>query len=336
MVDVGDKDVTDRRAVAAATVTTTASVVRAVLGETGVAALPKGDVIAVARLAGIAAAKRTWELIPLCHQVPLAGVEVEIAPRRAAEPDGVGVLEIRVTARTRGRTGVEMEALTAATVASLTVHDMIKAVDPRAVIGDVRLLAKSGGRHGEWRREDAVASAIPATPRQRPNPTSGAVLVLSTSAATGKREDATGPVIRQWLGSRGIAADVDVVADSGAVSALRRALASDPVPALILTTGGTGPSPTDGAPEATAPLLARELPGVAEALRAAGAAHTPTAALSRGVAGVTAAGTVIVNLPGSPAGVRDGLAVLDPLLEHLLAQIVGDGAHGEGDGVADG
>jgi cyclic pyranopterin phosphate synthase len=97
-------------------------------------------------------------------------------------------------------------------------------------------------------------------------------------------------------------------------------------PSVIITTGGTGASPTDQTPEATSALLDRELPGVADAIRAAGLAITPTAALSRGLAG-TANGTVIVNLPGSPGGVRDGLSVLDGLLDHLVAQIAGGGQH---------
>jgi cyclic pyranopterin phosphate synthase len=97
-------------------------------------------------------------------------------------------------------------------------------------------------------------------------------------------------------------------------------------PALILTTGGTGMSPTDATPEATRALLTTELPGVAEAIRARGLAATPTAALSRGLAG-TANGTVIINLPGSPGGVKDGLAVLDGILAHLIAQVAGGGRH---------
>jgi len=100
----------------------------------------------------------------------------------------------------------------------------------------------------------------------------------------------------------------------------------DIAPAVIITTGGTGMSPTDRTPEATAAVIDRELPGVAEAIRARGLVSTPTAALSRGLAG-TAGGTVIVNLPGSTGGVKDGLAVLDGVLDHLVAQIAGGGAH---------
>ena len=110
---------------------------------------PKGDVLAVARVAAIQAAKRTWELIPLCHPIALSGVEVAIE----ACSDGSG-LRMEASARTTGSTGVEMEALTAVQVGLLTLYDMLKSVDPAMTITGVRLLSKSGGRHGEWQRDD--------------------------------------------------------------------------------------------------------------------------------------------------------------------------------------
>jgi cyclic pyranopterin phosphate synthase len=141
MVDVGDKEVTDRQAVARAVVRmapeTAATVAR---GDA-----PKGDVVGTARIAGIQAAKRTAELIPLCHPLPLSFVDVRI------EVKGDRV-EIETEARTRGRTGVEMEALTAASVAALTVYDMVKGIERGVEIAEVVLLEKSGGRH-DWRRE---------------------------------------------------------------------------------------------------------------------------------------------------------------------------------------
>ena len=141
MVDVGDKDVTDRRAVARAVVrmaTETAELVRA--GDT-----PKGDVLGVARVAGVMAAKRTADLIPLCHPLPLSFVDVEIV----VEGDRV---VITAEARTSGQTGVEMEAMTAASVAALTVYDMVKGVERGVVIEAVELLEKSGGKSGTWTR----------------------------------------------------------------------------------------------------------------------------------------------------------------------------------------
>jgi cyclic pyranopterin monophosphate synthase len=144
MVDVSDKTPTARRAVARATVLvsppTAASVER---GDT-----PKGEVLGTARIAGIQAAKRTWELIPLCHPLALSYVRVEAQ----VDVDG-GEITITAEARTTGPTGVEMEALTAATVAALTVYDMVKGIERGAQITQVALLEKSGGRSGEWRRE---------------------------------------------------------------------------------------------------------------------------------------------------------------------------------------
>jgi cyclic pyranopterin monophosphate synthase len=141
MVDVSDKAVTKRTAVAAGTVHTSAEVV-ALISSGG---LPKGDALATARVAGILAAKRTSDLIPLCHHLALTGVDIEFE---------IGAADIAITAtvRTTDRTGVEMEALTAVSVAGLTVYDMIKAVDPGASIDDIRLLTKAGGRSGTWSR----------------------------------------------------------------------------------------------------------------------------------------------------------------------------------------
>ncbi|WP_163512599.1 cyclic pyranopterin monophosphate synthase MoaC [Fodinicola acaciae] len=141
MVDVSGKDVTARTATATGVVRTTAEVVALVRAE----GLPKGDALGTARIAGIMAAKRTPDLIPLCHPIAIHGVTVEVEP---AESD----IAITATVRTADRTGVEMEALTAVTVAGLTLIDMIKAVDPRAVIDAVRVETKTGGKTGEWHR----------------------------------------------------------------------------------------------------------------------------------------------------------------------------------------
>ena len=140
MVDVSDKAITAREAVARGRVTMSADALRAVREAT----LKKGDALQAARLAGIMAAKRTADLIPLCHPLPLSHVDVILTAAR----DGY-VVEGR--ARTTAQTGVEMEALTAVSVAALTLYDMVKAVDRGMVIGDIRLVAKSGGRSGDYR-----------------------------------------------------------------------------------------------------------------------------------------------------------------------------------------
>lgn len=141
MVDVSDKDVTARSATASGRVLVSPAVVALLRGE----GVPKGDALAVARLAGIMGAKQTPALIPLCHPLSISGVTVDLSVTDES-------VDIVATVRTTDRTGVEMEALTAVAVAGLTVIDMVKAVDKAAVITDVRVEAKSGGRSGEWKR----------------------------------------------------------------------------------------------------------------------------------------------------------------------------------------
>ncbi|MET4781647.1 bifunctional molybdenum cofactor biosynthesis protein MoaC/MoaB [Glaciihabitans sp. UYNi722] len=312
MVDVGDKSVTARTATATGRFITRPDVVAMVRADH----LPKADVLATARIAGISGAKKTSELIPLCHQIALSSVKVDFEL-------GENSILITATARTTGQTGVEMEALTAVTVAGLTLHDMVKAVDPAATLTDVRLEEKTGGKRGHWTRDGSIEPDR--TKPQVPRPSTAAVIVASTAGAVGAREDTTGPAIAEWFRARGYSVDaVTVVADADIAGELARVVAT--APAVIITTGGTGMSPSDRTPEATSAILDREIPGVAEAIRARGLTVTPKSALSRGLAG-TAGDTVIVNLPGSTGGVKDGLAVLDGLLEHLVAQVAGGGAH---------
>lgn len=142
MVDVSEKQASARRAVAEAFVSLEQETLSAIID----GSVSKGDVLTVAEMAGVMAAKRTAELIPLCHPIALTDLAVEITPERAA-----GGLRIRATAATIAPTGVEMEAMTAASVAALTVYDMVKGVDRSAAIADIRLLEKTGGRSGAWR-----------------------------------------------------------------------------------------------------------------------------------------------------------------------------------------
>lgn len=143
MVDVGDKAETSRRAIAEGTITMAPATFRLIADATA----PKGDVVATARIAGIMAAKKTHELIPLCHPLLLTKVSVEV------EPDtSLPGLRVEALARLSGKTGVEMEALTAASIACLTIYDMAKAIDKGMEIGPVRLLSKTGGKSGTWMR----------------------------------------------------------------------------------------------------------------------------------------------------------------------------------------
>ncbi len=185
MVDVSGKPVTERQARAEATVTMSAEAFAAVMDGTA----PKGDVLAAARIAGIMAAKKVPELIPLCHPIALSKASIEFEP-------GDNRVRIIALAATSGQTGVEMEALTAASIAALTLYDMIKAVDKAAVIGDVRLLAKSGGKSGDYRapqkespqgREPATRAPAKSSGRPKPSVIMGEV-VGPRAAADSRRE----------------------------------------------------------------------------------------------------------------------------------------------------
>ena len=263
MVDVSAKDVTARVAVAAGRVLVSAEVVALLRGE----GVPKGDALGVARVAGIMAAKRTPDLVPLCHPLAISGVTVDLEVADDA-------VEITATVRTTDRTGVEMEALTAVSVAALTVVDMVKAVDKAAVITDIRVESKTGGKSGDWSREGAVKATV---------------IAASNRAAAGVYEDTTGPLIVAALTEAGFEVTGPVVVPDGEPvgEAIRAAVEGGA--RAVITTGGTGLTPTDLTPEVTRPLLDREVPGVAEAIRAYGVANgVPTAALSRGWPGCPA------------------------------------------------
>jgi cyclic pyranopterin monophosphate synthase len=319
MVDVGSKPVTARRAVAAATVRMRPDVLAAVLDAGG----PKGDALVTARLAGIAAAKRTSELIPLCHPLPLDVVDVRIEPERET-----GLLRIEAEAHATARTGVEMEVLTAASVAALTMYDMAKALQRDIVIERVELVAKEGGRSGVYLK-DSSAAAEPAAdgaaePAAAPAMHEAVVVTCSNRSAAGERPDTGGPALVDAVRAAGldVAPDAIVVPDDEARIAALLASLADAGHRLILTTGGTGLTPTDVTPAATRAVIERDVPGLAELMRAAGIASTPMAALSRGVVGVRGT-TLIANLPGSPRGALESFEALRPVLRHALDQLAG-------------
>jgi cyclic pyranopterin phosphate synthase len=308
MVDVGAKPITARRAVASATVRMRPDVLGTLLDAGG----PKGDAFVVARLAGIAAAKRTSDLIPLAHPIPLDQVDVELIADREA-----GLVSIRAEARATARTGVEMEALTAASVAALALYDMAKALQRDIVVERVELLTKEGGRSGAWSR-DAAAVARPSAARE------ATVITCSTRAAAGERRDDSGPAVVSALREAGfdVTPEPMVLADDEDRIASTLAALADAGARLLVTSGGTGLTPGDRTPAATRRVIDREVPGLAELMRAAGLASTPMAALSRGVVGARGA-TLIVNLPGSPRGAVESLQALLPVLRHALEQLAG-------------
>jgi cyclic pyranopterin phosphate synthase len=281
--------------------------------------------LVVARLAGIGAAKRTAELIPLAHPIPLDVVEVEPTADRDA-----GTLSFRAEVRATARTGVEMEALTAAAVAALTAYDMAKALQRDIVIEHVRLLEKEGGRSADYRAADAPAPEpkLSPAPPGAVAPHEAVVVVVSTRAAAGTRPDTVGPRLIERLAAEGwtVAPEPTVIADDE--SGLSRLLGelADRGYRLIITTGGTGLTPTDRTPEATNRAADQLVPGLAELMRSAGLASTPQAALSRGVV-ATRAMTLIVNLPGSPAGAMESLGAVLPVLRHAVDQLAGGDHH---------
>ncbi|MEX0625377.1 MAG: bifunctional molybdenum cofactor biosynthesis protein MoaC/MoaB [Chloroflexota bacterium] len=310
MVDVGGKPVTARRAVATASVRMRPEVLGTLLDAGG----PKGDAFVVARLAGIAAAKRTSQLIPLCHPIALDRVDVELTAERDA-----GVVTVRAEARATARTGVEMEALTAVSVAALTLYDMAKALQRDIVIEHIELIAKEGGRSGAWSRELDDAAPIAATAEHQAK-----VITCSTRAAAGERTDESGPAIVSALREAGfdVAPEPILLADDEDLIASTLARLADAGARLIVTSGGTGLTPGDRTPSATLRVVDREIPGLAELMRAAGIASTPMASLSRGVVGARGT-TLIVNLPGSPRGAIESLQAVMPVLRHALEQLAG-------------
>ena len=296
MVDVGRKPVTNRSAIAEGRVRVGPKVAAAIRENR----LKKGDLLSVARLGGVQAAKRTSDLVMLCHPLPLTHVSVE------AELDGDTVV-ITASAKTAGQTGVEMEALTAAAGAALNVVDMGKSLNPQIVIESLQVVEKHGGKTGPSKQPD--------------NGPSVAILAVSDSRSAGANEDAATPMLaeaaEQFLGANVI--DKALVPDEHTeiVNQLRQWVTGPSEPELILTTGGTGLASRDVTPEATTEVIERPHPGLLELARARCLPGLPHAYLSRAVAGV-AGRSLIVNLPGSPRGAVDTLRLMSDVLPHAL------------------
>ena len=303
MVDVSGKEQTVREAVATGRVLVSAAVVDLLRGE----GVPKGDALGVARVAGIMAAKRTPDLVPLCHPLAISGVTVDLTVADDA-------VEITATVRTTDRTGVEMEALTAVSVAALTVVDMVKAVDKAAVITDVRVESKTGGKSGDWVAAVTDGRAADGHRGVRVEPRGGRGLRGHHRAADRRR--AGGARLRGHRPGRRTR--------RGAGRATRSVPPSTTASRAVITTGGTGPDPDrpdarghPGTARLRGPRHRRGDPGVR---RRAGRARPRRC--RAGWPG-SSAQALVVNLPGSRGGVKDGLAVLTPMLVHAVQQIAG-------------
>jgi molybdenum cofactor biosynthesis protein MoaC len=268
--------------------------------------IPKGAPLEVAKVAAVQAAKETSRIIPYCHPLPIdfVGVEYEI---------GEGTIQVDVLVKTIAKTGVEMEALTGASVAALTLYDMMKMLDAAMGIEKVTLLEKKGGKSDF-------------TDRRSKGPRRAAVLVISDSVSAGQKSDRSGRLIVERLENEGLKVEKYEIVPDEPDTIVERLLgySDDERLDLVLNTGGTGFSPRDNTPEAMSRVVEREVPGIPEATRAYGQDRTPYSMLSRGRAGIRGT-TLIINLPGSSGGVADSLDALFPGLLHGFGMLAGGG-----------
>jgi cyclic pyranopterin monophosphate synthase len=301
MIDVGDKAETLRTAVAQAIIKASPKTIDLIKQGRS----PKGNIEDAARISATMGAKRTWDLLPYCHPIPIDHIKVDVSFKTDS-------IEVQVQAKTTWKTGVEMESLTGASIAALTIYDMLKPVDEMLVIESVKLLEKSGGMKGFYENYDRSLKA--------------AVIVVSDSVSRRKRHDRSGKLAIERLESDGFEVlDYRVVPDDlGKIeSSLINACDTLKVD-LALTCGGTGLGPRDTTPEATRNVIEKEVTGISEALRTYGQKRTPMSMLSRGVAGVRGK-TIIVNLPGSVKAVSESLDALIPGILHGPRMIGGHG-----------
>lgn len=319
MIDVGRKRATRRRAIAAGRIIVGREAFRKITEKS----LPKGDALALAEIAGIMGAKRTPDLLPMCHTLPLDQVSIHCVPEA---PDAVAVYA-QVTAH--AKTGVEMEAVVAAQAALATIWDLTKGTEPALAITDVRLLVKEGGKSGLWINPGGIPAWLEEQlPERRPlKGLCAAVLVMSDRAAKGEYEDRSGPVARDFLQRQGarVLKTAVVPDDRAAIEKALKELAKAGAD-FIIASGGTGLSQRDVTPEALENVCDRMAPGLGELLRKDGAEITDKSWLSRSTAGYTGK-TLVIALPGSPKAVEEGLEALLPLLPHALSMICG-GKHG--------
>ncbi len=268
--------------------------------------VPKGDVLSASQMAGMLGVKRTADILPFCHNIMIDHVVVNTD----LQEDG-----IYVTAEVKciGRTGVEMEALTAVSAALLNVYDMLKAFDKNMVIGEIKLIEKRGGKSDY--EEDLTGLKC-------------AVITLSDTCSKGEAEDRSGKtaidIIENEFG--GNVVHYKILPDDMETIVEELKSLADKVD-IIFTTGGTGFSKRDVTPEATKEIIRKEMIGFSEAMRIVGIRFTPKSLLSRGVCGILGNATLVINLPGSTGGVKDNIRLVAPLLKHAIRMAKGEKKH---------
>ena len=269
-------------------------------------AVPKGNVFEFARAAALLAVKNTSNVIPDCHPLPVESCKV------TSELEGLNIV-IQVEVKTIYRTGVEVEAMHGASIAALTMYDMLKPIDKNIEIQNIKLVNKKGGK-----------SDFTDIPKR---PVRAAVVVCSDTVAAGKKEDKAGLKIAEILKGYGIEiANYQIIPDDAAQITEAVHTHCQPGMDLLIFTGGTGLSPRDITPETVSPLLDREVPGMMEAARKYGQDRMPYAMVSRGVAGFKGK-TLVITTPGSTRGAEETMQALFPYVLHLFR--VAEGAqHG--------
>lgn len=317
MIDVGGKAPTHRIAVAEGRIHVGAHAFALISQR----ALPKGDVLVLAEIAGIQGAKTASQQIPLCHPMGLDQVQI-----LTELEDSTHSIRVSCVASTHAKTGVEMEALAGVNAALLTIWDLTKMVEADLLIDGVRLLAKVGGKSGLWLNPagvpDWVRDKVAPPKPQTLKGVTAAFITLSDRAAAGVYEDKATPVGVALLESLGAVVDATYVIPDEPTELTRKIeeIRAEGRARLIITSGGTGVAPRDRTPETVAALADRVIPGIGEQLRLYGAQFTPFSWSSRSI-GATCGNVLIITLPGNPKAVREGIECLHKQIPHLINTI---------------
>lgn len=315
MIDVGRKRPTRRRAIAAGTIYMNSQAFTAVKTQT----LPKGNVLALAEAAGIMGAKQTSSILPMCH--PLSLDQASIHCHLNEQENSVTVYAEAVAF---AKTGVEMEALSAANIALLTIWDLVKGTDPNLALGEIKLLVKTGGKSGVWTNPNGIPVWLAEQlPEETPLAgTAAGIIVMSDRASEGSYEDQSGPLLQELLTKSGAdISDYQVIPDDA--SEITEAIQSHVRkynPALLIASGGTGPGPRDVTPDVLESICDRMLDGLGDLLRFESLHFTDTAWLSRMTAGMLD-GTLIIAFPGSPKAVKECWDIIAPFIGDALKKI---------------